>query len=109
MSDLYPDLAYRVTVVTAFELALGRSYARAPAPVDALLAVPCLPLDRAAGLRAGSLLRDLRSAGAAVDLRDAMQAGICLASGARLVTRNIAHFARVPGLELSHPDALLGS
>jgi tRNA(fMet)-specific endonuclease VapC len=98
---------YRVTAVTAFELALGRSYRENPRPVHALLAAPLLTLTRKAGLRAGELLGELRRSGAAIDIRDAMQAGICLEAGTTLVTRNISHFERVPGLHISHPAELL--
>jgi len=49
------------------------------------------------------LLGELRRSGETIDVRDAMQAGICLEAGANLVTRNVAHFERVPGLQLSHP------
>jgi tRNA(fMet)-specific endonuclease VapC len=94
---------YRVTAVTAFELSLGRSYHENPRPVHALLAAPSLSLTRKAGLRAGSLLSELRRAGVTIDVRDAMQAGICLEAGATLVTRNVSHFERIPGLRLSSP------
>lgn len=94
---------YRVTAVTAFELALGRSYRRDPRAVHTLLAAPILTLTRTAGLRGGSLLQELRERGEPIDVRDAMQAGICLEAGAQLITRNTSHFARVPDLELSHP------
>lgn len=102
------SLAFRVTAVTAPELALGSSYARDPAPVDALLAAPCLPLSRACGLRAGTIMRQLRDAGESIDVRDAIQAGICLEAGATLVTRNLRHFTRVPDLVVMHPDQVRG-
>lgn len=109
--DLLRTLArgsgYRVTSVTAFELALGSSYRQNPRPVHALLAAPLLTLTRRAGLRAGALLQDLRRNGASIDVRDAMQAGICLEAGATLVTRNASHFERVPDLRLAHPVDLL--
>ena len=109
--DLVPSLVrgggYRVTAVTAFELALGAAYRRNPRPVHALLSVPLLAFGRRAGLRSGELLAELRKRGFPVDFRDAMQAGICLEAGAKLVTRNVAHFERVPGLDLAHPDELL--
>jgi tRNA(fMet)-specific endonuclease VapC len=98
---------YRVTAVTAFELALGRSYRENPRPVHALLAAPLLTLTRKAGLRGGALLGELRSNGEAIGVRDAMQAGICLETGATLVTRNLAHFERVSDLRLSHPADLI--
>ena len=99
--------SYRVTAVTAFELALGSAYVKNPRPVHALLSVPLLTLSRRAGLRGGAMLGELRRGGAAIDVRDAMQAAICLEAGATLVTRNLAHFERVPGLDLSHPVELL--
>ncbi len=103
VSELASRSAFRITAVTAFELALGREYARNPAPADALLAAPCLMLTREAAIRAGGLLRELRAEGTAIDVRDAMQAGICLEAGLPLVTRNVRHFARVPGLEVDEP------
>jgi tRNA(fMet)-specific endonuclease VapC len=96
--------AYWVTSITAFELALGRAYASNPTPADELLAAPCLTLSRAAAVRAGSLLRELRAEGSAIDVRDAMQAGICLEADAPLITRNLRHFTRVPGLRVSGPE-----
>ena len=103
LRSLIRGSGYTVTAVTAFELALGRSYAQNSKPVHALLAVPLLTLTRKAGLRGGALLSELKRRGQAIDIRDAMQAGICLEAGATLVTRNISHFERVPGLRLSHP------
>lgn len=105
--SLVQSQGYRVTAVTAFELALGRSYDRDPRPVHALLSVPLLTLGRRAGLRGGELLAELRRGGVAIDFRDAMQAGICLEVGAMLVTRNLGHFERVPGLRVAHPVELL--
>lgn len=66
-----------------------------------------LTLTRRAGLRGGALLAELRRSGASLDVRDAMQAGICLDAGVELVTRNAAHFERVPGLRCVHPADLL--
>jgi predicted nucleic acid-binding protein len=96
---------FRVTAIAAFELALGSGYAHDSAPVDALLAEVCLPMTREAGLRAGALLRELRASGNGIEIRDAMQAGICLEAGAPLVTRNMRHYARVPGLLVATPQS----
>ncbi|HEX6228190.1 MAG TPA: PIN domain-containing protein [Solirubrobacterales bacterium] len=108
--DLVRSLAhgagYRVTAVTAFELALGRAYRENPRPVHALLSAPLLTLTRRAGLRGGALLGELRRGGEAIEVRDAMQAGICLETGATLVTRNVSHFARIPDLRIAQPDQL---
>jgi tRNA(fMet)-specific endonuclease VapC len=98
---------YRVSAVSAFELALGRAYRENPGPVEALVAVPVLMLGRAAALRGGALMGELASRGEGIGLRDAMQAGICIEAGALLVSRNTAHFERVPGLAVCEPGALL--
>ena len=103
VDELATSSGYLITAVTAFELALGRDYAHDPAQADALMSVPCLMLTREAAVRAGRLLRELRGVGAGIDVRDAMQAGICLEAGAPLITRNIRHFARVPGLQVTQP------
>lgn len=104
VEELSATTGFWITAVTAFELALGSSYARDPAPADALLAGPCLMLTREAALCAGSVLRALRAAGEGLDIRDAMQAGICLEAGATLVTRNLRHFARIEGLRVREPQ-----
>jgi tRNA(fMet)-specific endonuclease VapC len=98
---------YRVTAITAFELALGRSYRENPRPVHAVLSAPLLTLGRKAALRGGALLGELRRRGVAIDVRDAMQAGICIEAEATLVTRNVARFQRVPELRVSHPAELI--
>jgi predicted nucleic acid-binding protein len=50
------------------------------------------------------VLRELRATGQGIDVRDAMQAGICLEADAPLVTRNVRHFVRVPGLQVVEPE-----
>lgn len=103
ITRLRSSLGYRVTAISAFELALGSGYARDPRPALAVLAVPHLALTRRAALRAGTILRSLRGAGRGIEIRDAMQAGICLESEVALVTRNPRHFERVPDLEVLAP------
>lgn len=104
--DLIKELGphgYAVTAVTAFELALARSYREEPRPVHAVLSAPLLTLTRKAALRAGELLAELRRRGEPIDVRDALQAGICVAADTTLVTRNVAHFERIAELHLAHP------
>jgi predicted nucleic acid-binding protein len=103
------EMAYRVRAVAAFDLALRRAYARDPGPVHVLLTVECLRLDRRSALRAGSLLRSLREGGRTLEVRDVLQAGIYLEAGATLITRNLGHYSRVPGLKVLAPAQLLSS
>ena len=104
LQRLAGSLAFRVTAVSAFELALGASYAADPRPVRALVSVPCLPLGRRAALRAGALVHDLRAVRREIGMRDAMQAAICLEADLPLVTSNARHFERVEGLEVVQPE-----
>lgn len=48
----------------------------------------------------GRLLADLRRSGTAIPTMDLLIATGALRSGAPLVTRNVAHFSRIPGLEV---------
>jgi tRNA(fMet)-specific endonuclease VapC len=107
LGALATTLAYQVTAISAFELALGRSYAVNPPPVHALLAVPVLTLTREAALRAGSIFREQRMRGTPIDMRDAMQAGICTQAQLPLVTRNVRHFDGIAGLRVAHPQEWL--
>lgn len=91
---------YRVTAVSAFELALGSAHRANPAPVLALLAAPTLVLTPRGGLRGGEALASLRRDGRQIDVRDALQAGVCLDAGLPLAH----HLEGVPGLEVVAPD-----
>jgi predicted nucleic acid-binding protein len=89
------------TAITAFELRSGADTDRTRAAVEQLLApLEILPFDDAAAIRAGKLRRTLEAAGTPIGMGDYLIAGICLAHGARLATRNRSHFARVSGLVL---------
>jgi tRNA(fMet)-specific endonuclease VapC len=95
---------YRVTAVSAFELALGSAHRDDPRPVQTLLDAPTLPLTPRGGLLGGEALAALRGEGRAIDVRDALQAGVCLDAGLPLVTRNGRHFERVPRLRVVAPQ-----
>lgn len=94
---------YRVTAVSAFELALGAAHRLDPRPVQALLDAPTLALTPRGGLLGGEALARLRGDGRGIDVRDALQAGMCLDADLPLVTRNVRHFERVPGLRVLRP------
>lgn len=94
---------YAITAITTFELALGTSHRRDPSPVLTLLDAPTLSLTPRAGLRSGEALSRLRLQGEGIDIRDALQAGICIDAERPLITRNLGHFARVPGLTVLSP------
>jgi tRNA(fMet)-specific endonuclease VapC len=91
------------TVVTAFELWAGAiGSTKRERAVDALLgALTILPLDAEDARCAASLRRDLERAGKSIGMADSLIAGICVRHRAMLITRNRAHFERIPNLTLS--------
>ncbi len=94
---------YRVTAVSAFELALGAAHRLDPRPVQALLDAPTLALTPRGGLLGGETLARLRGEGRGIDVRVALQAGLCLDAELPLLTRNIRYFERIPGLRVLRP------
>jgi tRNA(fMet)-specific endonuclease VapC len=91
-----------VTVISAFELWAGANNARQMSMVEILLAaVTVLPLDDPAARRAAEIQRKLKQGGESIGMADSLIAGIALEQNAILITRNLKHFQRVPGLKLS--------
>ena len=89
------------TTVSAFELLAGARACGEREKVDALLSsLRLLPLDEAASREAARVHRDLAARGEPIGNPDCLIAGVCLASGAVLLTRNRAHFERVPELRV---------
>jgi tRNA(fMet)-specific endonuclease VapC len=90
------------TVISRFELLTGARGVRQERAVRGLLdAVETLPLDIGAADRAAELRRDLERAGRGIAMADSLIAGIVLERGALLLSRNVRHFERVPGLRLA--------
>jgi len=65
-----------------------------------LAALAILPLDEQAARTAAELRRQLEFKGEGIGMADYLIAGICLTRSMILLTRNQAHFERVPGLHL---------
>ncbi len=63
---------------------------------------PILPFDEIAARRYGQLRAELERTGRGVSEPDLRIAAIALASGATLVTGNVRHFARIPGLRVEN-------
>ena len=94
----------RTTVVNRFELLAGARTPRQQETVRQLLAaVPALSLDPPAADRAAELRRTLESRGETLGMGDSLIAGIVLAHGETLMTRNRRHFGRVEGLRIAEP------
>jgi tRNA(fMet)-specific endonuclease VapC len=87
------------TAISVFELLSGAKSASTQDKVRRLLgALTILALDDRAGEAAAEVRRNLEASGAAVGMADYLIAGVCLTHSATLLTRNLKHFGRVPGL-----------
>jgi predicted nucleic acid-binding protein len=90
------------TAVNACEVLAGATTPRRLREAEALLGfLPVLPLDEASGRVAGAVRRDLAGRGQIVPTADCLIAAICMTQGLPLLTRNVAHFSRIPGLTLA--------
>jgi len=63
-------------------------------------ALHVLPLDLGAAEHAARIRGDLEEQGQGIGTADYLFAGICLAQRGTLLTGNLKHFKRVPGLKL---------
>jgi predicted nucleic acid-binding protein len=94
----------RTTVVSRFELLSGARSARQEKVLHDLLgSIPAFAVDDAASDEAAAVRRTLERAGEPIGMADCLIAGISLAAGAPLLTRNVRHFSRVSGLEVIEP------
>ena len=89
------------TTINAFELVSGSKTPKEQSRVATLLAaLHILPLDLAAAAHAARVRRELEEQGQGIGTADYLIAGVCLAHGATLLTRNLKHFERVPNLRV---------
>lgn len=89
------------TSISAFELLSGAIAKRDQKKVSVLLdAMLVLPVEGRAAEIAARVRRDLETDGKGIGMADYLIAGVCLAHGATLLTRNLDHFRRVPDLQI---------
>jgi predicted nucleic acid-binding protein len=94
-------IATRIPTPALFELWRGvhlaaRTSEEADRVVGLLAAYASAPLDGPAAAAAGEIDARLIKAGTPIDPEDSMIAGIALAMGDALLTRNVRHFSRIP-------------
>jgi tRNA(fMet)-specific endonuclease VapC len=101
LADLIKDEGLAVTAITVFELYAGvRGATRLKQIQTFCESVPVFALDLLAAAYAGKIYTDLKSEGMTVGNQDILIAGICLARGLPLLTRNTARFAPIQGLTI---------
>ena len=90
------------TAVTVFELLSGARGERSRQRIETLLeALTVLPLDPEASRRAAEIRTALEASGQGIGMADYLIAGICVSRDHMLITRNLKHFGRVPGISLA--------
>ncbi len=103
-------LNYRcaITAITLYELkaVAVRSERQVELLEQLFLVVEVLAFDAQAANLASEVWRTLAAQGQGIGLPDTFVAGTCLAYDLPLLTRNLAHYQRVPGLKLFTPDDL---
>lgn len=101
LANIAISLGLATSTVTIFELLRGaRDSAEIRKVFDVIEGFEVFPLDTPAAADAADVWKALRSAGTPIDTGDLLIAGIAIATGLRLVTRNVRDFGRVPGLDL---------
>ncbi len=92
-----------ITSVSIFELYVGLNMSTKPmeekSKIDNILGnVIVNNLDFHSSCEAGEIFAEKKRRGLTIDPEDAMIAGICIANGEPLLTRNVNHFANIDGL-----------
>lgn len=89
------------SAVNGFELLSGAREGKRGDGVRQLVSMlHVLPLDLAAAECAAEVRRNLEKSGLSIGMGDSLIAGIALANGVSIFTRNRKHLERVPGLRL---------
>ncbi|MCX6590073.1 MAG: type II toxin-antitoxin system VapC family toxin [Acidobacteria bacterium] len=105
LRELMGDGMLAITAISVFELEQGFRRPEDRIRLSVFLeALPILQLDKAAAVKAGEVSRALAATGQNLALGDLLIAGIVLSHSGILLTRNIRHFSRIPGLRLFGPE-----
>jgi len=94
----------KTTAISLFELYYGACNSLKPQEnilkIKSLLkAVQLLEFDKPAAEEAGKIHSMLENSGQTIELQDILIAGIVISRDEELVTNNIKHFKRIPGLK----------
>ena len=92
---------FSTTVINAYELLRGATTIKRRKVIEDLLgSLTILPLDEKSVFKAVEIYLFLKEKGLPVNEMDILIAAITVAKDAKLYTRNVKHFSRIPSLEL---------
>ncbi len=101
LKKAYRNYRLHVTSVTVYELMYGVQKSGKTGLINRLLDyVTVIPFDGPAAKKAAALHHALVSKGMDIGVKDAFIAAICEVHKLPLLTRNVKHFNRIPGLKL---------
>jgi predicted nucleic acid-binding protein len=112
LASIAPDDSIALASITASELLIGVHRAdtadrrvRREAYVEAILTrVPILPFDLHVARVHAQISAELMSIGHPIGAHDLLIAATAVAHGYRVLTDNLRHFERVPGLTVLQPE-----
>lgn len=90
----------KASAVTVGEFLGGYATGREPEGRELFDAFEVLPIERATAIRYAALSRSLRTQGVRMGDNDVWIASTALEAAEPLVTRDIEHFSRIPGLDV---------
>lgn len=101
LKNAYLKYRLHVTSVTVYELMYGVQKSGKTGLINRLLRhVTVIPFDEAAAKKAAALHYALAAKGQDIGVKDAFIAAMCEVHKLPLLTRNVRHFNRIPGLKL---------
>jgi len=101
LKSAYRKYRLHITSITVYELMYGVQKSGKSNLINRLLRhVTVIPFDEAAAKKAASLHYALTNKGQDIGVKDAFIAAICEIHKFPLLTRNVKHFSRIPGLKL---------
>jgi len=105
LKKAYRKYRLHVTSITVYELFYGVQRSGGTGLINRLLKyVTVIPFDEAAAKKAAALHYALTSKGMDIGVKDAFIAAMCEVHKLPLLTRNVRHFNRIPGLKLLSLD-----
>jgi predicted nucleic acid-binding protein len=104
IDELRENNALSTTSINSFELLKGKAELSKNSKEDSidilLNNLFIYGFDFEASKKAANMFKELKRNGNLIDFADMMIASICIANDETLLTRNIKHFERIPGLKI---------
>ncbi len=106
--DLISQEEAALTSISVFELYAGIEGKRRLSQIETLIRdLTILPLDVIEAAVAGKIYTQLKLRGQLIGTHDILIAGICLANGLPLYTKNVTHFSKIEDIHILSTEEIL--